>query len=145
MDLGWASFNEILALARMKSATQMKSKPMAWMKLNPPTASHDFIRPKGGFHHRRRFHPPERVDLVKKNGNRITITVLFWQGHKDLAAFCWERQIATTQIDHCQRSYGSPSVANGLSHGLKIARQLSIFTPVCGLVPPFRIPQPSQN
>ena len=26
----------------------------------------------------------------------------------------------------------------GLSHGLKIARQLSIFTPVCGLVPSFR-------
>ena len=32
---GWAAFNEILALARMKSAMQMKSKPMAWMKLNP--------------------------------------------------------------------------------------------------------------
>ena len=24
------------------------------------------------------------MDLVEKNGNRITITVLFWQGHKDL-------------------------------------------------------------
>ena len=36
---GWASFNEILALARMKSAMQMKSEPMAWMKLNPPTAA----------------------------------------------------------------------------------------------------------
>jgi len=39
IDLGWASFNEILAFARMKSAMQMKSKPMAWMKLNPPTAA----------------------------------------------------------------------------------------------------------
>ena len=28
---------------------------------------------------------------------------------------------------------------DGLSHGLKIARQLSIFAPVCGLVPPFRV------
>jgi len=28
----------------------------------------------------------------------------------------------------------------GLSHGLKIARPLSIFTPVCALVPPFRVP-----
>ena len=53
------------------------------MKLNPPTASRDFIRPKGGFHHRRCFHPPERVDLVEKNGNRITITVLFWQRMRD--------------------------------------------------------------
>jgi len=40
----WASFNEILAEARMKSAMQMKSKPMAWMKLNPPT------RRRAGFH-----------------------------------------------------------------------------------------------
>ena len=31
-----------------------------------------------------------------------------------------------------------PSI-KGLSHGLKIARQLSIFTPACGLVPPFRV------
>ena len=28
----------------------------------------------------------------------------------------------------------------GLSHGLKITRQLSIFEPVCALVPPFRVP-----
>ena len=53
------------------------------MKLNPPTASRDFIRPKGGFHRRRRFIPPARVDLVEKNGNRITITVLFWQRMRD--------------------------------------------------------------
>ncbi len=31
------------------------------------------------------------------------------------------------------------SQGNGFSHGLKIARLLSIFTPVCALVPPFRI------
>ena len=42
-------------------------------------------------------------------------------------------------IDNCQQSYGLPSVVNGLSHGLKIARQLSIFAPVCGLVPPFQV------
>ena len=30
----------------------------------------------------------------------------------------------------------------GLSHGLKIARQLSIFAPVCGLVPAFSSPRP---
>ena len=50
----WAYFNEILAEARMKSAMQMKSKPMAWMKLNPPTATaissdrrDDFTHPQG--------------------------------------------------------------------------------------------------
>ena len=26
----------------------------------------DFIRPKGGFHRRRRFIPPDRVDLAEK-------------------------------------------------------------------------------
>ena len=44
-----------------------------------------------------------------------------------------------SKIGNCQQSYGLPSVANGLSHGLKIARPLSIFTPVCGLVPPFQV------
>ena len=29
---------------------------------------------------------------------------------------------------------------HGISHGLKIARPLSIFAPVCALVPPFRFP-----
>ena len=43
-------------------------------------------------------------------------------------------------MDIRSRSYGSRPDIHGLSHGLKIARQLSIFTPVCGLVPPFRIP-----
>ena len=36
--------------------------------------------------------------------------------------------------------YGLRSETKGLSHGLKIARQLSIFTPVCGLVSPFQVP-----
>ena len=34
---------------------------------------------------------------------------------------------------------GMPSFLHGLSHGLKIARQLSIFAPVCALVPPFQV------
>ncbi|MBE6982023.1 MAG: hypothetical protein E7437_06885 [Ruminococcaceae bacterium] len=34
---------------------------------------------------------------------------------------------------------------HGLSHGLKIARQLSIFTPVCALVPPFQVPLGIKN
>ena len=43
-------------------------------------------------------------------------------------------------IEENQHPYGMPSFFYGLSHGLKIARQLSIFTPVCALVPPFRVP-----
>ena len=43
------------------------------------------------------------------------------------------------RMDNSQQSYGLPSVVHGLSHGLKIARQLSIFAPVCGLVPPFQV------
>ena len=42
-------------------------------------------------------------------------------------------------IGNCQQSYGSPSVANGLSHGLKIAQRFAIFTPVYTLVPPFQV------
>ena len=38
------------------------------------------------------------------------------------------------------QSYGLRHRSHGLSHGLKIARQLSFFTPVCALVPPFRVP-----
>ena len=41
-------------------------------------------------------------------------------------------------------AYRLRSQNDGLSHGLKIARQLSIFTPVCALVSPFRVP-PAQR
>ena len=36
-------------------------------------------------------------------------------------------------------AYRLRSQNDGLSHGLKIARQLSIFTPACGLAPPFQV------
>ena len=62
---------------------QMKSKPLAWMRLNPPTRRRAGFHPRRGFHRRRRFIPPARVDLVEKNGNRDTITVLFWGGWWD--------------------------------------------------------------
>ena len=42
-------------------------------------------------------------------------------------------------MDSRQQSYGLPSAVHGLSHGLKIARQLSIFTPVCALVSAFQV------
>ena len=35
--------------------------------------------------------------------------------------------------------YRVRSDTHGLSHGLKIARPLSIFTPVCGLVSPYQV------
>ena len=42
-----------------------------------------------------------------------------------------------TIMDGCQQAYCLPSPIHGLSHGLKIARQLSIFAqPLAG--PPFR-------
>ena len=47
--------------------------------------------------------------------------------------------VATTKMEQCQQPYRLPSLLHGLSHGLKIARQLSIFAPVCALVPPFRV------
>ena len=48
---------------------------------------------------------------------------------------------ATTHIDYRSHPYQMHPVINGFSHGLKIARQLSIFAPVYALVPPFRIPR----
>ena len=41
-------------------------------------------------------------------------------------------------MDGCHQAYGLPSSIHGLSHGLKIARPLSIFAqPLAG--PPFRV------
>ena len=42
-------------------------------------------------------------------------------------------------FDFCPHPYWMRPKIKGLSHGLKIARSLSIFAPVCGLVPPFRV------
>jgi len=42
-------------------------------------------------------------------------------------------------MDSRPHPYRVRSAVHGLSHGLKIARQLSIFAPVCALVPPFQV------
>jgi hypothetical protein len=47
--------------------------------------------------------------------------------------------ISAKQMDGRQQPYRLPSTIHGLSHGLKIARLLAIFAPVCGLVPPFQV------
>jgi len=41
--------SEILAYARVKSAVQMKSKPMAWMKLNPSASQRSWISSRSDF------------------------------------------------------------------------------------------------
>ena len=60
----------------------MKSAPQ--MKLNPPIRRRGRFHPQRGFHRRRRFIPPGRVDLVEKDSDCITIRVLFWYGRQDL-------------------------------------------------------------
>ena len=50
------------------------------------------------------------------------------------------KEVKKDEIEESQHPLRDASFFYGLSHGLKIARQLSIFTPVCGLVPPFRVP-----
>ena len=78
--------------------------------------------------------------------------LLMWQGHKELL-FLYQKSPTPNgvglwgqdKIDNCQQSYGLPSVINGLSHGLKIARPLSIFAPVCALVSPFQVRAQNQK
>ncbi len=72
--------NEILAVARIKSALQMKSTIVDEIKSTH--RRNDFIRPKGGFHHRRWFHPPARVDLVE-NDRFLSESVVFWRRRWD--------------------------------------------------------------
>ena len=50
----------------MKSAAQMKSKPMALDEIKSTHPASSRISSPGGFHRRRRFIPPARVDLVEK-------------------------------------------------------------------------------
>ena len=49
------------------------------------------------------------------------------------------------KIEESQHPLRDASFFYGLSHGLKIARQLSIFTQVCALVSPFRVPSLHKN
>ena len=44
----------------------------------------DFIRPQGGFHRQRRFHPPARVDLVEKPTCRNKSVFLYMGYEKDI-------------------------------------------------------------
>ena len=42
-------------------------------------------------------------------------------------------------MELCQQPYRLQPLLHGLSHGLKSVHR-TLFTPVCGLVPPFRVP-----
>ena len=76
-------YNEILAFARMKSAMQMKSSAMPQMKLNPPIRRRAGFHPCRGFHRRRRFIPPVRVDLAEKTTVSIKTVVFSWYTGRD--------------------------------------------------------------
>ena len=65
----------------MKSAVQMKSAIADEIKSTHRRS--DFIRPKGGFHRRRRFIPPARVDLAEKTTVSIKTVVFSWYTGRD--------------------------------------------------------------
>ena len=70
--------NEILADARMKSANADEIFGFASDEIkstHPPSRRISFN--EVGFHRRRRFHPPERVDLVEKD-RFLSESVFFW-------------------------------------------------------------------
>ena len=52
----------------------------------------------------------------------------------------WVSAVQLINFDFRPHRHWMHPKSKGLSHGLKIARQLSIFAPVYGLVPPFRVP-----
>jgi len=56
-----------------------------------------------------------------------------------LPQFLPQITVVIYKMDIRPHPYWVRSDVHGLSHGLKIARQLSIFTPVCALVPPFQV------
>ena len=58
----------------MKSVMQMKSL-LCSDEIKSTHRCSDFIRSKGGFHHRRWFHPPARVDLVEKARRSVLFLV----------------------------------------------------------------------
>jgi hypothetical protein len=75
------------------------------------------------------------VPRVKGRIARKQRTALYlWQRQRSSAAF------SLNKIEESQHPYKMPSFFYGLSHGLKIARQLSIFAPPLGkkVAPPHR-------
>ena len=82
--------------------------------------------------------------LQEKFYNNFSEGLLYFLPPFQVLCPLYTLDVASTNITqqlmgHCQQSYRLPSMTHGLSHGLKIARQLSIFAPVGALVPPFQV------
>ena len=76
--------NEILADARMKSANADEIFGFASDEIKSThSPSRRISSNEVGFHRRRRFHPPARVDLVE-NDKFLSKLVVFWYGRQDL-------------------------------------------------------------
>ena len=54
-------------------------------------------------------------------------------------AFRWVRIPLINKMDRCSHPYRMRPTIHGFSHGLKTCSPQHVFTPVCALVPPFRI------
>ena len=74
--------NEILADARMKSANADEIFGFASDEIKSTHPPSRRISPNEvGFHRRRRFHPPARVDLAEKSTDKVD--AFFWWGKMD--------------------------------------------------------------
>ena len=75
--------NEILADARMKSANADEIFGFASDEIKSThSPSRRISSNEVGFHCRRRFHPPARVDLVEKSTDKVD--AFFWRRRRDL-------------------------------------------------------------
>ena len=75
--------NEILADARMKSANADEIFGFASDEIKSThSPSRRISSNEVGFHCRRRFHPPARVDLVE-NDKFLSKLVVFWWANRD--------------------------------------------------------------
>ena len=70
--------------------TLMKSSALPQMKLNPPICRRGRFRPRRGFHRRRRFRPPIRVDLIEKPTSRnLSVFLVETTGLEPVTSCVW--------------------------------------------------------
>ena len=93
--------NEILADARMKSANADEIFGFASDEIKSTHPPSRRISPNEvGFHRRRRFHPPARVDLVEKSTDKVD--AFFWRRRWDSNPRAVARKLISSQprYDH---------------------------------------------
>ena len=78
-----AGYQQPQSLVLMRAFARMKSSATLQMKLNPPTRRQAGFHPRRGFHRRRRFVPPDRVDLAEMTVVSIKTTVISWRRVRD--------------------------------------------------------------